>query len=201
MKKAIIYSLIIIFVLYPSSTINASSDREEPEIDFFQVFNEHGSIMLIMDAETGKLEFANQAAVDFYGYSLDQLLEKTIHEINALNFDEVDKEREAAANEERNYFVFPHRLASGELRTVEVHSYPFLLGDKVSLYSIIIDITAQTELEQSLKRNRTVIFSITVFSIILLISIVLILFKNKEDYKRFANKDALTNVYSRLFFR
>jgi diguanylate cyclase (GGDEF)-like protein/PAS domain S-box-containing protein len=116
------------------------------DIDFLRLFNEHGTVMLIIDSETGKIVFANEAAQNFYGHPEEKLESMTIQEINTLTPTEVAQERQRAAREERNHFLFNHRLANGEIRTVEVYSYPYLAGDRVMLFSIIHDITPAVQL-------------------------------------------------------
>ncbi len=51
-----------------------------------------------------------------------------------------------AFHELRNLFIFPHRLASGEVRTVEVHSSPISHNGQIMLFSIIHDITERKRL-------------------------------------------------------
>lgn len=98
--------------------------------------------MLIIHPDTGDIYYANEAAADFYGYSLAVLENMNIDDINQLSSEEVAAERLKAANEERNFFVFKHRLADGEIRPVHVYSYPVTINDEDYLYSIIIDQTA-----------------------------------------------------------
>ncbi|MEI6682564.1 MAG: PAS domain S-box protein [Bacteroidota bacterium] len=125
----------------------------ESEGRFKSLFERHSAIMLLIDPESGQIINANHAAAAFYGYSIPELCSMSIDMINALSADEVKAERLQAASENRNFFVFPHRLAGGEERIVEVHSSPIdFLGNKV-LFSIILDITArrQAEAEINLK--------------------------------------------------
>ncbi|MCA1906730.1 MAG: PAS domain S-box protein, partial [Magnetospirillum sp.] len=118
--------------------------------------NDHNSIMLLIEPESGAIIDANDAAAHFYGYSLAQLKGMKIQDINTLGPDEVGAERRKAKAEKRNYFIFPHRLASGELKTVEVYSAP--VRDNVGrplLLSIIHDITGKAVAEQELTAYRT----------------------------------------------
>ncbi|MBR9971673.1 sensor histidine kinase [Magnetospirillum sulfuroxidans] len=118
--------------------------------------NNHSSIMLLIEPETGAILDANDAASHFYGYSLPQLRLMRIQDINTLGPDEVGAERRRAKAEKRNYFIFPHRLASGELRTVEVYSAPLHDGGgHTLLLSIIHDITGKTVADSELAAYRT----------------------------------------------
>jgi signal transduction histidine kinase len=57
-----------------------------------------------------------------------------------------------AHSENRKYFIFPHRLASGEERTVEVHSTPIEIEGRHVLFSIIHDISLRRIAEQEIER-------------------------------------------------
>ena len=108
---------------------------------FAQFFNTHSNPMLVINPASGQIVDANPAAVRFYGYPRPQLRQMTIQQINALTPEQVAAERELASTEGRNFFIFRHRLASGELRTVEVYSHPYAFNDLTLLISVIHDIT------------------------------------------------------------
>ena len=125
----------------------------ESEARFKNMFEKHSSIMLLIDPDSGKIINANKSAAEFYGGSINKLCEKNINEINALPPEEVAKEMEKAITEKRNYFIFTHRLFSGEERTVEVHSSPIIYDNNKLLFSIIYDITERTIAEKDLMRQ------------------------------------------------
>ncbi|MFN2343158.1 MAG: PAS domain-containing sensor histidine kinase [Desulfonatronovibrio sp.] len=115
----------------------------------------HQSIILLIEPENGNIIDANKAASLFYGYSNEQLRRMTIQEINALEPFEVQAEFKRARDEERNYFIFPHRLKSGKIRTVEVFSSPFETpSGKKMLLSIIHDATDKILVEEELQRYK-----------------------------------------------
>ena len=115
------------------------------------VFADHGAIMLFIAPDTGDIVDVNQAAANFYGYPIDTLRHMQIQDLNRLGPAEVAAERAKAAAENRDYFIFPHRLANGEMRTVEVYSSPTRLASgRVVLFSIVHDITGKHVAEQAL---------------------------------------------------
>ena len=124
----------------------------ESEGRFRGMFESHSAVMLLVEPETGEILDANSAAERFYGYTMFQLRSMSIQEINILPPNEVEMERILALQECRNFFVFPHRLASGEVRTVEVHSSPIQHNGKVMLFSIIHDISERKRLEGEVKQ-------------------------------------------------
>jgi PAS domain S-box-containing protein len=99
------------------------------------------AVTLLIDSDTGAVKDANPAACAFYGWSLEELKEKRIFEINTMTEEEIRAEMQAARMEERNHFFFKHRLANGEVRDVEVRSGPISLQGEQLLYSVIHDIT------------------------------------------------------------
>ena len=115
---------------------------------FRLMFEKDPEIMLLIEPITGVILDANQVAVDFYGYPKTKLCGMLIQEINTLSPEQVAVERQKAVREERNFFVFPHKLASGEERIVEVYSSPLVLQRKQLLFSIIHDITNHKELDK-----------------------------------------------------
>ena len=116
----------------------------------YRFFDESSSIMLLIDPESGEILNANNAAAHFYGYALHQLIGMPISALNTLPPEEVQKERQRALLEERNYFNFKHHLANNEIKDVEVYSTPITLGRKRVLFSIIHDITTRKQAEVQL---------------------------------------------------
>ncbi|MBK9162059.1 MAG: EAL domain-containing protein [Nitrosomonadales bacterium] len=124
-----------------------TTQLRQSESRFRQMFERHSSPMLLVEPESGEVIAANRAAAGFYGYSVEQMCRMNIAQINVLNAHEIAAERQRALNSQCNYFVFPHRLASGEVRTVEVHSSPVEVEGRPLLFSIIHDITERMRLE------------------------------------------------------
>ncbi len=120
---------------------------QRSELRFRQMFEHHASPMLLIEPLGGDLVNANQAAAEFYGFAIEQMQTMNISQINVASLDEVSMNRERALKGNRNCFVFSHRLASGEVRTVEVHSSPVEVDGRSLLFSIIHDITERRQLE------------------------------------------------------
>ncbi len=119
-----------------------------------QMFERNKSVKLIIDPETGDIVESNPAASEFYGYSKNELTSMKISEINQLSENEVKEEMARAKCEDRNYFMFQHQLASGEIRDVEVFSSPIAEDDKIFLYSIIHDITPRVQSQKILDETN-----------------------------------------------
>ncbi len=124
----------------------------QSEERFRTIFEHSGTVMLVLDPETGNIIDANYRAEEFYGYSREQLKKLNIKNINTLPADRIQQLMSEAKDRKQNYFVFQHRLSSGEVRDVEVYSYPIHFGRKKYLLSIIIDVTERLKMEQQLKK-------------------------------------------------
>jgi len=119
---------------------------------FRELFEGNRSVELVIDPEDGRIIEANRAAEYFYGYDREVLKSMKISDINILPEAEVVAEMERASQEQRNHFFFKHRLASGDIRDVEVHSGPIQWNQKRALYSIVHDITVRVEAEERLRK-------------------------------------------------
>lgn len=121
---------------------------------FIDMFEAHSSMMLLIEPESGIIIDANCAAVDFYGYSREELIGMPIQKINTMKEEEVEASRIRALRGEDDYFLFQHRLKSGEKRWVDVHSSPIEIDGIYFLYSIITDATERVDMERVLFREK-----------------------------------------------
>ncbi len=129
---------------------SAEQKLRQSEERFRLMFETHSSIMLLIEPDSGAIINGNQAAVDFYGFSPEQLCSMNISEINILPPEKIASDRQKAKSGNALRFVFPHKLANGEIRTVEVHSSPIHLQGQSLLFSIVYDITDRHKAEEEL---------------------------------------------------
>jgi diguanylate cyclase (GGDEF)-like protein/PAS domain S-box-containing protein len=117
-----------------------------------QIFEKNLAVQLLIDPESGRIVEANPAACAFYGYSRDELIARHITDINCPPPGEGHAAMGQAAGERQNTFRFRHKLSSGEVRDVEVHSGPIELDGRRLLYSIVHDVTDSHQTQSELHR-------------------------------------------------
>ncbi|MEH6442845.1 MAG: diguanylate cyclase [Oceanospirillaceae bacterium] len=129
------------------SVFNKAKNSKQYADNFFESSK---APMLIIKQENGSISYANSAAINYYGYSHQQITKLKITDINQLSNNEIQQEITLAAEEKRDYFFFTHKLANGQCKEVEVHSGPMTIDKEKFLYSIIHDITERRAVEQEL---------------------------------------------------
>ncbi len=134
--------------------IIAKAKIEESEDGFKNMFERHSAIMLLIEPLEGIILGANNAAVEFYGYSKSTLLTMNIYKINTLPPEEIKTLRKNTKDNNENSFTAPHKLANGEIRTVEVHSTPIKFQEKQILFSVIHDVTERKQSELALMESE-----------------------------------------------
>jgi len=125
----------------------------ESEQRFRQMFSDHDAAMMLVSPEDGRIIDANHGASRFYGYSIEELRSMKVNQINQIADEELRKAINKAENHLRNYFIFPHKLASGEIRNVEIYSTSIQIEKQPVLFSIIHDVTVRIDAEKKLQEQ------------------------------------------------
>lgn len=121
---------------------------------FENMFKTHSSVMLLINPNNQKIIDANQSAVDFYGYSIDELKGMDISKINLLAHQNLKEKYTEAKTLIKNSFIFFHKLKNGTIRTVEVNSSPIETESGLILFSIIKDVTKEQELKNEILKEK-----------------------------------------------
>ena len=116
------------------------------------LFDASHAVMLLVDPATGRVADANSAACAFYGYDRAAFTRLPISAINLLPHDDLAEALRAAREGPRRRFEFRHRLASGEVRDVEVASGPLTIDGHELLFSIVTDVTMRRLAEERAQR-------------------------------------------------
>ncbi|NTU98022.1 MAG: PAS domain S-box protein [Chlorobiaceae bacterium] len=128
------------------TTLRKSEER------FRKLFDENSLINLLLDPETGKIMDANRAAADFYGWSIGELRNSCMNEINLLAEKESRVVFNKARSGEKKVFRCRHRTADKTSRDVEVHTNILDIDGLELLHLSLYDITERLLAEEKLKK-------------------------------------------------
>ncbi len=133
------------------TTVGAGAQAiDQASVSYYrQMFEASESIKLVIDPTDGRIVEANGAAEQFYGY--EALTSMCITDINTLSVKEVKEKMLLAQQQARTFSSFRHRLATGEIRDVEVYSGSVQAGDRELLYSTIHDVTERVRSQDALQ--------------------------------------------------
>ncbi|WP_058556325.1 PAS domain S-box protein [Thiohalocapsa sp. ML1] len=121
---------------------------------FRRFFEDNGSVMVMIDPDSRRIEAANQAAVAFYGYPAERLVGMCIDDINTLPSAALAARVQEIRANRLAVFRSSHRLGSGEVREVRVYSSLIQVDDRTLLFSIIHDETARVRAEAELREAK-----------------------------------------------
>ena len=122
--------------------------------DFYRsIFTENGAIKLLIEPSNGAIIDANPAAEEYYGYSLGELRQMFIGDINTQSPEELLSNLQRARGGAQRQFLFRHRTKRG-IRDVEVSSGIVVLNGETRLLSIIFDVTDRIALEAQVRQSQ-----------------------------------------------
>ena len=128
----------------------------ENELKYKSIFTKNSAVIFITDADTGDIIDANRSAFEYYGYDRDVLLDMNIGNINVMSLDEIEKEKQKASKENRDFFNFRHKLKDGNIRDVEVYNSNIRLKGKNLQTSIVFDISRGKKIENELQKAKEI---------------------------------------------
>ena len=156
------------------------------------LFEHHGSIMLLIDPDTGQIIAANKAARLFYGY--EDIHSHTITSINQLSAEQVQQKIQNAKVHGLNYFHFEHIRADSSIRQVDVYSYPVEIDGKTLLYSVIHDVSDRVAAEKGVQLRNSILFGM---ALLFICSVVLIAIKYRSTAQKLQESKLF---FSKLFY-
>ena len=110
------------------------------------MINNHLAAMLLIDPGSGEIIEANQAAIDFYGYTKEEFLHMTIQDTIMMDIEDIMSMRVKVLEKGQKNFTYPQRLKNGETRIVDIYSSPIEYDDRKVLFSIVFDVTEREEI-------------------------------------------------------
>lgn len=118
-----------------------SEELKKGENRYRALFEDSRVPMLVIDPEGGGVLAANHRATEYYGYRQEEFRKMGIAEINAIPPEEVVKRMELVKEGKLGQFETQHRLATGELRYVEISTSVIEIDGQTRILSIVQDIS------------------------------------------------------------
>ena len=109
---------------------------QESQKLYRNIFEKNNAMKWLLDTSSGKIIDANPATCEFYQYSYEEITKLRLWDINIESEANVRKLLADASSDEKTEFTFKHRLASGEIRDVQVYTGTLESGGKKLLHSI-----------------------------------------------------------------
>jgi diguanylate cyclase (GGDEF)-like protein/PAS domain S-box-containing protein len=123
---------------------------QQSEQRYRQMFESNQAIKLVINPDCQRIEDANPAAAEFYGYSTEELRGMDLSVINILSDEKLKQLIHQAKEQNIGFYSCPHKLKNGEIRFVEVRDGSMEIDNNTLLYSIIHDVTASRQAEDQL---------------------------------------------------
>ena len=139
-----------------SATVDLTPIRlaDEALHRFELVVQQSRDIILFMNLDDGRIMEANPAASAAYGYSRDELLSLTIHDLRASGTQVILSEQLEQANVKGVLFETLHRRKDDSVFPVEVSSRGTEVGGARTLVSVVRDITERRRAEATEREQR-----------------------------------------------
>jgi len=131
---------------------NKRLKEELAENIFNNFFEKSAAIMLQVNVDTKKIEKINKAAIDFYGYSKEDFLKKTINDLIVLPSEEIDYLIKNAVTKNAIFFEFKHKLANGQIKYVEVFGSPVNINNKTYMIVIVHNIDEREKNKETINK-------------------------------------------------
>lgn len=123
--------------------VNLKRRLIEVENRFETIFYNSPSVMMLISPEDGRIKDVNESACAFYGYAKAEMLHMNIWEINTAGKEQIKRNIEQVRLNPNELLRAQHKLASGEIRDVEIHSGSIVVEGRELLHSVIKDVTSK----------------------------------------------------------
>ena len=131
--------------------------QDEERLRRYELLIAHGrDIILFVRRGDGRILEANAAATKAYGYSREELLTLTIHDLRAADTKNLTADQMAQADAQGILFDTVHRRKDGSTFPVEVSSQGATIDGTRTLISIIRDISQRRNAEAKITKPRPI---------------------------------------------
>ena len=132
------------------------TDSLDRDASFKLMFDNNPVAMAVFECATWKFIAVNDAALDLYGYTRDELLRLGVLDLEPIgNHDARIKELMALPLSNRMGRAFKHRKADGSLVDVRLFSHALTYDGRPARLAAAVDVTNQLRAEQEVRRARS----------------------------------------------
>lgn len=128
--------------------------RQECILKRYQLLSSRARDIILFIRPDGRIIEANEAAVNAYGYTREELLQKSIYDLRADHTLNLTSNQMAMADSNGILFETEHKRKDGSVFAVEVSSRGAVIGGERVLLSIIRDITERKAMEEALHQSN-----------------------------------------------
>lgn len=120
----------------------------------YHLLSQHTRDIILLMTEQGQILEANDAALRAYGYSREEMLSLSIHDLRERSLLQLTQEQLSKARNEGILFETVHVRKDGTTFPVEVSSRSAIVDGQLVLLSIIRDITERKRIDDALKQSN-----------------------------------------------
>jgi len=148
--------IIALFFGYIVETIIKDRDKSmrESEEKYRQLFTTESDAIVIFDEETTLVKDINDAALNLYGYVMEEFLQLKAADILADQGKAAPDEKETIDGNNHNILLQYHKKKDGIIFPAEVSSGAFVFQNRRMISTIIRDISKRIQAEKELKKHR-----------------------------------------------
>ena len=121
------------------------------ELRFKALFHSHAAMQVILDPQTGQVLDVNQAAANWYGWTISELRQMYTKDVNTLPPEAIISSLKTVVDDQHNKFIGQHRRADGSVRDVEIFRSTIEIDGSTVVHVIIQDITERKQTENQLQ--------------------------------------------------
>lgn len=125
------------------------------EARYREIFQNNDAVQLLVDVSNSSIADANKAACAYYGYSLEQIRQKTLFDINPNSREYIRSIVKKSAERGSNHFTTQHIRADHSIREVDLFNCKIQIDGKEMMHVIIYDITEMEQAKRALEQSNT----------------------------------------------
>lgn len=132
----------------------AQARLQEEQAKFKAIYQDSHVPIWLIDISDGRIVDANPEACKLYGWPYEELITKKLSEISLAPPEALNDAFQQVVTSQQYMFETRHRLASGEIRDMEVYSGPIKVNGQLLVYSITHDVTDRKQAEARLREEQ-----------------------------------------------